>query len=381
MFSMPRRIPLPVHLRREAVTLTVLTGLAIVCFVAVTGLSGMYRIQEAALAERWGTRGFAELNAANYKDAVTDFRTALRYSHDDFNQQLGLAEALLGMKRTEEADAYLVNLWEQEPENGIVNRELARIAAGKKDVPQALRSYHNAVYGTWTGDAEKERRATRWELVKYLLSLGATTQAQSELISLSAEVGDDPAQQALLGQYFLKVNDDQHALAAFRLCLAADPHSVTALAGAGRAEFDMQAYQLAREYLRKAVTDTPGDAASAALLETIEQVVRMDPFRRQISDAERFHAVQASFDAAGSRLKACPAAAASIEPGSPQSLGDSWNKIKPQITQQKLRNDPDMVNQVMELVMNIERQADGKCGAGTPTDAALLLISKMHEGS
>ena len=86
-----------------------------------------------------------------------------------------------------------------------------------------MRYYHNAIYATWPGNAESERIATRWELVKYLLNIKALTEAQSELIGLGAEVGDNPAQQLSLGEYFLKVQDGDHALASFRLCLRANP--------------------------------------------------------------------------------------------------------------------------------------------------------------
>ena len=35
----------------------------------------------------------------------------------------------------------------------------------------------------------------------------------------------------------------------------------------------------------------------------------------------------------------------------------------------------------MDLVFNIERQANTACGPPTGTDMALLLISKLHEGN
>jgi tetratricopeptide (TPR) repeat protein len=394
MFKAARGFAFPIYVRREAVTLTLLTLLAIALFVFVSALSGMYQAQQQALADRWASRGTDDLHAGEYKVAADEFRTALRYSHDDFAQQLGLAEALIGMKRIPEAEVYLVNLWEQEPENGIVNRELARIAAGRGNTRQALRYYHNAIYATWPGDAENERRETRWELIKYLLNLNARALAQSELISLDAEVGGDPQQQLVLGQYFLKVQDDLHALACFRIVLAADPHSEEALAGAGVAAFYMEDYEQAERYLRKALAEKPGDRGSATRLETTEQVLRLDPFRGDLSDADRDRAVIAAFGVAGDRLKACSAAggsagptqvtilqAATAVPQPQPTLADTWNHLKPHMTERQLQKTPDLVNQAMGLVFAIERQANGKCGAGTPSDAAVLLISKLHEGS
>ena len=36
------------------------------------------------------------------------------------------------MRKTGEASAYLLNLWDREPEDGLVNLELARIAAQQR---------------------------------------------------------------------------------------------------------------------------------------------------------------------------------------------------------------------------------------------------------
>src|SRR5215469_2806169 len=140
--TLPFRLRLPRGLHREATILIGLACLASVFWVGVTALSQLYQDQQSRLSDRWAVRGKTDLKSGKFKDAVEDFRSALRYSHDDYDQQLGLAQSLLGMNRTSEAAAYLETLWEQEPENGLVNRELARIAAGKGDVRQALRYYH-----------------------------------------------------------------------------------------------------------------------------------------------------------------------------------------------------------------------------------------------
>ena len=109
--------------------LTLLSALAVVLFLAVTGLSHVYRAQQEALGSRWFSRGRMELNAGHFVGAVSDFRAALIYSRDNYSYQFNLAESLVGLKRTGEAHAYLTNLWERQPENGFVNRELARICA------------------------------------------------------------------------------------------------------------------------------------------------------------------------------------------------------------------------------------------------------------
>jgi tetratricopeptide (TPR) repeat protein len=379
----PKRLrDLPLYLTRRPVFLTLLSLAAILFFLAVTGLSRIYHAQQNSLGTRWSGRGIADLQAHRYGTAVTDFRTALLYSRDNYSYQLNLAEALLGLKRTNEAYAYLINLWDREPENGLVNLELARIAVQKHETDQALRYYHNAIYAIWPGDQETERRDTRLELIDFLLKINAQPQAQAELIALAANLGHDPSDQARLADLFLQTRDYEHALAAYRQVLKSDSHNSAALAGAGLAAFQLGRYPLSEKYLEAAVAADPRDPESAAQLKTTELVMRMDPFRRQISAAERARIVVEAFTAAGARMQSCSVTSSITQPSSSkQSLSDAWTKMKPQVTEPGLRRNPDLVEPAMELVFNIERQTSATCGAPSGPDLALLLIARLHEGS
>jgi tetratricopeptide (TPR) repeat protein len=376
---------LRLYLSREPVILAVLSVFAVVCFVAVSGLSRIYHAQQESLGNRWFARGVAHLNQRRFQPAVNEFRTALLYSRDNYSYQLDLAEALIGLKRTREAYSYLINLWERQPENGLVNLELARIAAQNRETDQALRYYHNAIYAIWPGNPEQQRRDTRLELVGFLLSINAKAQAQAELIALPANLADDSSQEAQLGDLFLLAQDYEHALAEYRLSLKSNHHGPTALAGAGQAAFELGRYSLAQRYLQAAVSADPGDAQSAVRLKTTELVLQMDPFRRQISTAQRNRIVIEAFAAAGARLKSCFSAGGSTgpasSPASEASLAGNWAKMKPQISKRGLQRDPDLVEPAMDLVFEIERQTSGACGPPAGTDMALLLISKLHEGN
>lgn len=383
------------YLRRAPVILTVLLVLAVLFFVAVTGLSHAFSAQQESLGSRWFARGVAELQALRYQPAVSDFRTALLYSRDDYAYQLKLAEALLGEGRNSEASAYLVNLWEREPENGLVNLDLARIAVRNGDREQAIRYYHDAMYATWSGDQEVERREARLELVAFLLGTGDRVQAQSELIALAANLEDDPAQHARAGELFLEAGDYEHSLAEYGLALKAEPHDAAALAGAGRASFELGRYAKAEQYFEDALAVTPGDARLAGELKEAELTVAMDPFRRQISFTERSGIVMEAFAAAGERLKVCPAAAngsgsnaaagqiaaGGQNTGAGQSLAAEWTAMKPQITERGLRRNPGLVEAAMELVFAIERRSEAGCGAPSATDTALLRIAKLPLGN
>lgn len=370
------------YLRQQPVMLALLAVLAVIFFLAVTGLSQAYHAERDALGERWFTRGVVDLSARKYDSAVTEFRSALLYSRDNYTYQLNLAEALIGLKRTGEAAAYLTNLWERQPEDGLVNLELARIASDKRQTEQALRYYHNAIYAAWPSDREGKRRDARLELIEFLLNTGAKAQAQSELIALQENLGDDPLQQERVGDSFLRVRDYEHALAAYRQSVKLEPDNRAALAGAGFAAFQLGRYPLAQLYLEEAVAGNPSDTRSADQLKMTEMVLEMDPFRRQLSVAQRAKIVASAFTTAGERLKLCDAARGIALPTASQSsLAGSWANMKPQISEMGLRRDPDLVEKAMDLVFDIERETNATCGTPAGADMALLLIAKLHEGN
>jgi tetratricopeptide (TPR) repeat protein len=380
--TVAKGLGLSAYLREQPVMLALLAGLALIFFLAVTGLSRAYHAQREALGQRWFARGVADLQAQRFDRAVTEFRSALLYSRDNYTYQLNLAEALIGLKRTGEAAAYLVNLWDREPDDGLVNLELARIAAQRGQVQQGLRYYHNAIYATWPDDQEAKRRDARMELIEFLLRTGARAQAEAELIALAENVDDDPAELEKIAGLFVRTLDYERAFAAYRQILKSDRHDLAALAGAGAAAFELGRYPQAHRYLQAAVAADPADKQSADLLKTTDMVLQMDPFQRQISVAKRNRIVVEDFATAGERLKMCsnqkgsPAATSSLT-----SLNDRWTKLKPRITETDLKSDPDLVESAMEVAFNIERQTSATCGTPTGEDLALLLIAQLHEGN
>ena len=373
---------LRLYLRQQPLMLVLLAVLAVISFLGVTGLSREYHAQRDFLGDRWFARGVADLRAQHYDRAVTEFRSALLYSRDNYTYQLNLAEALIGLKRTGEAAAYLTNLWERQPEDGLVNLELARIAVEKGQTEQALRYYHNAIYAAWPSDREGKRRDARLELIEFLLNTRAKAQAQSELIALQENLGDDPAQQERVGDLFLRTEDYEHALAAYRQSLKLERDNRAALAGAGFAAFELGRYPVAQRYLDAALAGDPNNTRSAGLLKMTEMVLELDPFRRQLSVSQRAKIVALDFSKAGERLKACSAARGLALPTAVQSsLAGSWARLKPQISEGELRRNPDLVESAMDLVFDIERQTSVTCGTPSGADMALLLIAKLHEGN
>src|ERR1700750_1270962 len=154
------------HLRQRPVILVCLTLMAIAFFLGVTGLSRAHQAQRQALGNRWFNRGVADLNAKRVDGAVTDFRAALLYWPHEYSHQLNLAEALIGEAHRSQAWAYLMNLRDREPDDGLVSLELARIAVQRGETDDAVRYYHNGGYSVWPPDQEARRRDARLELIE-----------------------------------------------------------------------------------------------------------------------------------------------------------------------------------------------------------------------
>ncbi len=377
MTEATRRLSFPFDSTREPITLAVLLALTVALFALVGGLSRMHEAQQQALAEEWTQRGMQDMQAQKYADAVTDFRTALLYRRDDDEFLLNLAEALLNNGQIEEANAYLTNIWERQPENGQVNLELARIAARQGENKRAIRYFHNAMYAAWPAGHERERSNARFELVDLLLRENDKTQAQAELIALAENVPDDPAIMVRIGNLFLQAQDNIHALSEFEMALKSQPENAVALAGAGQAAFELGHYAEAMPYLERAVAVKAGDSDSAARLRLARLVLEMDPFRQEKRARDREQAVVNAFATAGKRLSACSVAETSEEK---QMLAQRWAGMKPQMTIAHLRANPDLMSGAMSLVFRIERETEDMCGAGSDADAALLLIARNHEG-
>jgi hypothetical protein len=370
------------YLRQRPVMLGLLSAAAVSFFLIVTGLSSAYRMQREALGDRWFNRGVADLHAKRYDAAVTEFRAALLYSRDNYVYQLNLAEALIGAVQTGQAYAYLLNLWDREPEDGLVNLDLARIAASKGQTQEAIRYYHDAVYAIWPSNEESQRREARLELIDLLLRMNAKAQAQAELIALSETVGEDSEEQQKLADLFMRADGYERALGAYLAALKADRHNTAAMAGAGNAAFQLGRYTLAEHYLQAAVAGNVRDSASVDRLKTTEMVLHLDPYRPDISKTERNRLVMDAFAAAGQRLTSC-ALPKHVAPSgeSEPTLSDEWTAMKPRITLARLERDPDLADSAMDLVFRIEKQASTLCGTPAGTDLALLLISRLHEGS
>ena len=370
--------------QREAVVSLVLSVIAMAAFAGVLGLTRRFHTWRTSLAERMYGQGEHDLQTGQARAAIEDFRSALSFDRDNSLYQFRLAQALEAEGRFEEAESYLNNLWERQPQSGMVNLQLARLAVHRDAVNEALRYYHNAIYGIWESQPDENRRAARLELIEFLLGKNARGQVQSELIAMQSALPPDPRLHLKVAELFLQIDDYENALAQFRQVLRLDRGNVQAAAGAGEAAFDLGRYRTAVRYLETAVAADHKDEASRKNLNTANLILESNPFRPNVSLSERRRRVQNAFRAASARLNECTHTRG--ESTGSSTAESSVDKLYTQETGLKLKlrgravDDADFQEKVMDFVFEVEEQT-ANCGSPTGLDQALLLIGRNREGA
>ena len=369
--------------RNELLLLSVLA--LIFLFSGTTFLVKAYRTKERELAQHWYVSGEGALAAGHGEAALEDFRSALVYSPEDSLVELELARALAAAGHLSAAHAYLLSLWEREPGNGTVNLELARLAADSGSVPEAVEYYHNAIYGLWDDNPAEHRRRAGMELAEFLLKVGQRSQAQAELIGLTADLPSDPALKTQVAALLLKTGDYEHAAPLFRQALRLHPNFVPALEGAGEASFEMGNYRDARRYLARAKRLGPLSAHSQSFFETATLILESDPLAPRLSGQERASRALLAFNQSLQRLSVC-AAARGVSFDNKQQQSDLQKihalalALQPQARERNLARNPDLVLKVTDMAFEIEKVTERACGEPQGMDLALLLLSRVQEG-
>jgi len=257
-WTLPKLIP-----RSAPIILIVLTLAAATGFAAVGHLVARYNANQQSRGRRLYAQGLAAANAGRYDEAIAAFRAALTCDPANSQYQLSLARALRDSndpRRLEEAESYLLALWQRAPQDAAVNLALARVAAHRGSIQDATRYYHNAMYGVWNSDPDSNRSQARIELIQFLLKKGAPANAESELMALSNSLPPDPAAHLQAAQLFAQAQDYAGALSQYREVLHLDHLNSSALTGAGEAAYNSGNYAAAQRYLQEALNKNPQDA-------------------------------------------------------------------------------------------------------------------------
>ena len=377
--------------RREAVVLLALLLITVLALVSVGALVRRFRSWQNALARRMNERGEMALRSGQPNLAINFFRSSLSFRRDDPVVGLNLAESLIAENRLDEADSYLQNLWDRQPQDGTVNLNLARLAAHRNQSTDALRYYHNAIYGIWSAEPVQNRISARFELVGFLLQQNAVTQAESELIAMESGLPEDSKLHAKVGQLFLNIGDNRSAENEFLQALKFDPNDAVAATGAGKASFRLGHYRTAILYLDAAMAKTSHDQQSEEMLETARLVLESDPFLRNLSAFEKQERILKSYRTAVNRLETCKKSRMnSPEQSQTQNTGpygsslDSLtaheHQLRTQMQPGLLLTNPELPAAAMSFVFETEEQTAFLCGEPTGADRALLLIGRNREG-
>jgi Flp pilus assembly protein TadD len=410
-------------------TLSLVTLFAITALLAILTnyLYQSYASHQVSLAARWLQRGDQALRDHKPQAAIDALSSALAYAPNDRSTAIKLAEALASAGRTQEATVYFNALLESQQGSGVINLQLARLAARQGNQSQAIEDFQKAIYGNWEGDGYVRRREVRFELINYLIAHHLLDQARSELLVASGNApADDISVQLEIARKMEQAQDPSDAFHLYRTILHRHPSLREALDGAGRTAFQLGRYLDAKHYLARALelpaTEADSDeSAVAALQQSRDQlseasrILAVYPSSR-LKPAERDARILTARKLAMARLTTCvrakaaaqatssaaPAPKASSNPlqslasrfsrqlskpagnetAAPptvdplQGLVERWQKLPSRVTLAELEKDPELAETQIQLVYDTELVTQQVCGAPAGDDALLLKIAQ-----
>ena len=337
---------------------------------------------ETEIARVWYQRGEQYIGSGDIESAIQSFRKATAGARDNRQYALALAGALAAGNHNTEAQQLLLRLRESDPENAEINIYLARLAARRDEVPDAVRYYQNALYGRWNGDGvDERRRSLRTELIRLLLAHQQDNLAVSELLILETELPASAPLRVETADLFRKAGDLPHALNNYVEALQLDDHNVEALAGAGETSFQLGDYTKAAQYLKRSSELAPDSQKEKRLLSLTEAVLDEDPLAPQLSSGERQSRLLEDFSLSLQRLDSCLTQTSTDQSAELQSLKAEAVALQPDLERQNHPPDSDMVKAGVDLIFRIETTTSTRCGQPSVPDEALVLIGHKHNGA
>ncbi len=395
---------------QDAIALLSLLLVIIVLSVLTYLLFHSFKSHEIDLAQRWKRRGEVALQKGNPNVAIDALRSALAYKSDR-STEIELAEALANAGKTHEAVAYFTTLREAEPGSGIINLQLARLAARQDEQAQAIHYYQTAIDGTWEGDGYQRRRDVRLELAQYLISIHQFTRARNQLLIAVGNAGNLPPILLKIAAMLEECQSQTDALQIYRTLSKQREPSWQALSGAGRTAYQLGEFNVALHYLDRALYARAFVSQPAAVQTTIRnmqsiaaQILAIYP-STDLSIRDRALRIQHNVTVARKRFNSCEsplAAAALAAPKAPTATSSSsllppvipanplaqdaqasakalaarWAKVPRYPTLFYLEQNPQAEQTLMQLVYDTEIDAAKQCGTPKGEDALLYRIAQ-----
>lgn len=353
----------------------ILVSVTIAAFFATRAIAHGNEALRRRQAAAWYDEAQRRSPGRDAGSAVVALRRAVSKDRGSRRYRLALADALAVRRLDGEARRVLGALRETQPEDPETNLRLARLEARGADADAARRYYQNALSSLWRPEQAEDRRRVRVELIEFLLAREERARALSELLLLAANLPDDAAVQAHVGQMFLAAGNGRLALDHFVRALRLDATNTGALAGAGEAAFELGDYGRALRYLKGAPRGTP---RATELRHVAELVLSNDPLAPRLSAAERRRRLVLAFHHALQRLDSCLAASGA-------EAKDGFDPLRREIRdfesalKRPRRGSRDLVEDGVDLVYRTERALEQTCPTPPdPFDRALLLIGRRH---
>ena len=410
-------------------TLSLVTLFAITALLAVLTnyLYQSYASHQVSLAARWLQRGDQALRDNKPQAAIDALSSALAYEPSDRSTAIKLAEALASAGRIQEATVYFNALLESQQGSGVINLQLARLAARQGNESQAIEDFQRAIYGNWEGDGYVRRREVRFELISYLIANHRLDQARSELLVASGNApADDISVQLEIARNMERAQDPSDAFHVYRTILHHHPSLREALDGAGRTALLLGRYLEAKRYLSRALelpaTEADSDESAVAALQQsrnqlseASRILALYPSSR-LNPHERDARILTARKLAMARLTMCvnakaaapatPSAAPapkvssnplqslasrfSRQPSKPagnqaapppavdplQGLVGRWQKLPTKVSSAELAKDPELAETEIQLIYDTEVVTQQVCGSPSGDDALLLRIAQ-----
>jgi tetratricopeptide (TPR) repeat protein len=219
---------------RDSVTIGVLVLSTLALFAITSFLFRSFSARRAELGRQFALSGQKALSQGASEQAVRDLRLSLSYAPDDMSNRLLLAEALAQAHHPNQARGYFLGLLDEQPADGFLNLQLARLARQRKDTQAATAYYRAAAVGNWSGDSLSERFHVQLELADYLVKVGDFRSARAELLVAVADAPEDAGVAVMIGQRFEQAGELPEALKFYKRALSFNPKDAEALYGARR---------------------------------------------------------------------------------------------------------------------------------------------------
>jgi tetratricopeptide (TPR) repeat protein len=366
---------------RDTVSLLSLFMITAVLFTVTLLLFRSFTDHRQELAVRWLARGDKAMQNDQPVLAIQALHSALAYDPNNRSTEIKLATALAYAGRTQEAAAYFNTLREAEPGNGMINLELARIAAKQGNVALALQNYQTALDGTWQGDGYTKRREVRLEMARYLIANKRYEQARNQLLIAAGNAPDDAGVKLGIAALLEQAQAPLDALELYRKIAEKRPTPLAALEGGGRTAFTLGRYSLAKQYLDRALNHPDFDNQPQAVRDTdrnmaadAAHILLLNP-SPELSIRGRALRVANAETIAEKRFASCGLSGPDVA-RKLTDLAARWQQVPANPKVLELEQNPELEQSIMKLVFDTERRTAEVCGPPTGNDALLLKLAQ-----